>query len=77
MMLFLSATSPVFLKSSVVFPILLFSSISFHCSFKKAVLPLLLELCIHLDFLLGSMLSSSYSGSDIPCLATVITDCYI
>ena len=33
--------SPIFLKRSVVFPILLFSSISFHCSFKKAFLSLL------------------------------------
>ena len=34
-------TSPVFLKRSLVFPILLFSSISLHCSFKKAFLTLL------------------------------------
>ena len=32
--------SPVFLKRSLVFPIL-FSSISFHCSFNKAILSLL------------------------------------
>ena len=32
---------PVFLKKSLVFPILLFSSISLHCSFKKAFLSLL------------------------------------
>ena len=32
--------SSVFLKKSLVFPILLFSSISFHCSFKKAFLSL-------------------------------------
>ena len=30
--------SPIFLKRSVVFPILLFSSISLHCSFRKAFL---------------------------------------
>ena len=33
--------SPMFLKSSLVFPILLFASISVHCSFKKAFLSLL------------------------------------
>ena len=33
--------APVFLKWSLVFPILLFSSISLHCSFKKAFLSLL------------------------------------
>ena len=33
--------SPIFLKRSVVFPILLFSSVSLHCSFKKAFLPVL------------------------------------
>ena len=33
--------SPIFLKRSVVFPILLFSSVSLHCSFKKAFLFLL------------------------------------
>ena len=33
--------SPVFLKRSLVFPILLFSSISLHCSLKKAFLSLL------------------------------------
>ena len=32
---------PIFLKRSVVFPILLFSSISLHCSFKKAFFYLL------------------------------------
>ena len=36
-----SLISPMFLKSSLVFPILLFSSISVHCSFKKAFLSLL------------------------------------
>ena len=35
---------PVFLKRSLVFPLLLFSSISFHCSVKKA-LSLLAILC--------------------------------
>ena len=30
--------TPVFLKRSLVFPILLFSSISLHCSFKKSLL---------------------------------------
>ena len=30
--------SPILLKGSLVFPILLFSSISWHCSFKKAFL---------------------------------------
>ena len=33
--------SPIFLKRSPVFPILLSSSISLHCSFQKAFLPLL------------------------------------
>ena len=33
--------SPIFLKRSLVFPTLLFSSISMHCSFKKSFLPLL------------------------------------
>ena len=33
--------SPVFLKRSLVFPILLFSSTSLHCSLKKAFLCLL------------------------------------
>ena len=33
--------SPIFLKRSLVFPILLFSFISLHCSFKKAFLTLL------------------------------------
>ena len=33
--------SPIFLKRSLVFPILLFSSISLHCSLKKAFLSLL------------------------------------
>ena len=33
--------SPVLLERSLVLPILLFSSISLHCSFQKAVLPLL------------------------------------
>ena len=34
--------SPVFLKSSIVFPTLLFSSISLYCSLKKAFLSILL-----------------------------------
>ena len=33
--------SPIFLKRSLVFPILLFSSISLYCSLKKALLSLL------------------------------------
>ena len=33
--------APIFLKRLVVFPILLFSSVSLHCSFKKAFLFLL------------------------------------
>ena len=37
----LPVISPVFLKRSLVFPILLFSSISLHCSLKKAFLSLL------------------------------------
>ena len=32
--------SPIFLKGSLVFPFLLFSAISWHCSFKKAFLSL-------------------------------------
>ena len=41
---------PNFLKSSLVFPILLFSSVSWYCSFLKAFLPLCSssELCIQL-----------------------------
>ena len=34
--------SPIFLKKSLIFPILLFSSISLHCSLKKVFLSLLL-----------------------------------
>ena len=37
--------SPLFLKRSLVFPILLFSSISFYCSLKKTFLSLLAILC--------------------------------
>ena len=37
-------TSPIFLKRSLVFPILLFSSISLHSSFKKGYLLLLVTL---------------------------------
>ena len=33
--------SPIFLKKSLVFPFYLFSSITLHCSFKKAFLSLL------------------------------------
>ena len=33
--------SPIFLKRSLVFPILLFSSVSLHCSLKKAFFSLL------------------------------------
>ena len=33
--------SPIFLKRSLVFPVLLFSSTSLHCSFKKVFLSLL------------------------------------
>ena len=36
-----SLISPIFLKRSLVFPLLLFSSISLHCSLKKAFLSLL------------------------------------
>ena len=36
-----SLLSPIFLKRSLVFPTLLFSSTSLHCSFKKAFLSLL------------------------------------
>ena len=40
--------SPVFLKRSLVFPILLFSSISLHCSFKKSpYLSLLFSTALH------------------------------
>ena len=43
-----SLVSPIFLKKSLAYPILLFSSISLHCSLKKAFLSLYysLELCI-------------------------------
>ena len=37
--------SPIFLKRSLVFPVLLFPSISLHCSLKKAFLSLLAVLC--------------------------------
>ena len=37
----ISLISPVFLKRSLVFPVLLFSSVSLHCSFKKAILSFL------------------------------------
>ena len=37
--------APIFLKKSLVFPILLFSSIVLQCSFKKAFLLLLAVLC--------------------------------
>ena len=59
--------SPVFLKSSLVFHILLFFSISLQCSFKKAFVSLFcysLELCIQLSIsfpsplLFASLLSS-------------------
>ena len=40
----ISLLSPIFLKRFLVFPILLFSSISLHCSFKKAFLSLLVIL---------------------------------
>ena len=49
--------SPIFLTRSLVFPILMLSSISLHCSFKKAFLSLLVILgnsafsWIHLSFL--------------------------
>ena len=36
-----SSKSPVFLKRSLVFPFMLFSSISLHCSLKKAFLSFL------------------------------------
>ena len=36
-----SLISPVFLKRSLVFPILLFFSVSLHCLFKKTILSLL------------------------------------
>ena len=43
--------SPVFLKISLVLPILLFSSTSLHCSLKKALISpcYSVELCIQLD----------------------------
>ena len=41
--------SLIFLMRSVVFPILLFSSISLHCSLKKAYLSLLLFGTLHSD----------------------------
>ena len=37
--------SPIFLKRSLVFPLLLFSSISLHCSLKKDFFSLLAILC--------------------------------
>ena len=40
-----SLRSQIFLQRSLVFPILLFSSISLHCSIKKAFLSLLIIPC--------------------------------
>ena len=51
-----SLVSLIFLKRSLVFPILLFSSSSLHCILKKAFLPLLAILwnsafrCLYLSF---------------------------
>ena len=39
--------SPVFLKRSLVFPVLLFSSVSLHCSFKKVFLSVLVLGTVH------------------------------
>ena len=39
-----SMVSPTFLKRSLVLPVLIFSSISFHCSHKKAFLSLFASL---------------------------------
>ena len=52
---------PVFLKRSLVFPILLFSSVSLHWSFKKAFLPLLA--------VLWNSASSCYIFPFLPCLS--------
>ena len=41
--------SPVFLKRSVIFSILLFSSVSLHCSLRKAYLSLLFFEILHSD----------------------------
>ena len=53
--------SPVFLKRSLVFPILLFSSISLHCSFKKAFSSLSL-------LLPGTLHSVRFISRFLPCL---------
>ena len=53
--------SPVFLKRSLVFPVLLFSSVSLHCSFKKAFLPLLA--------VLWNSASSCYIFPFPPCIS--------
>jgi len=50
--------SPIFLKRSLVFPILLFSSISLHCSLKKAYLSLLFS---------GTLHSVGYTFPCLPC----------
>ena len=52
--------SLIFLKRTLVFPILLFSSISLHCSFKKAFLSLLA--------FLWSLLLDGYIFPFLPCL---------
>ena len=54
----------VFLKRCLVFLILLFSSVSLHCSLKKAffsLLPVFLEICIQMgiSFLFASLLFSA------------------
>ena len=51
---------PIFLKRSLVFPILLFSSISLHCSFKKVYLSLLFS---------GALHSDGYIFPFLPCLS--------
>ena len=51
--------SPIFLKRSLLFPLLLFSSISLHCSFKKAFLSLLAILWNSVGF-------SPWWGTKIP-----------
>ena len=52
--------SLIFLKRSLVFPILLFSSISLHCSFKKVYLSLLFS---------GALHSDGYIFPFLPCLS--------
>ena len=60
-----SLIAPIFLKRSLVFPLLLFSSISLHCSLKKAFLSLL-------AILWNSAFSSGYLSLSPLLLASLL-----